>query len=499
MRFPLFRLFAFILLVAGITIQARATTYFVATTGNDSSVCSTASAPCLTISHAVTLATSAGDIVQVAAGSYSESPTLSHSGSAGNLITVRGQSGSGCPTTPDIDVNSPTQTHPASTVTLSGAFTIAANYVAIDCFHMLSTGSGAVSVNSGTVGGSISNIEMDGHGCTSCGGGIYFAGVGSVSSSQYASNYTITNNYIHGLSNGMYGACSTCVVTGNEITALSGDEPGTDHDYIDAWGVGTAFRHNYMHANTCNSCNGYDCHMDCIQTWNTTGNGTEVSKNMVFDRNVCFNHHEGVIVQDNAGNGDVSNWAVTNNVFAYGPYDDGSGHLCVAGTVHPWCWVFQDGALGTSNTFFNNTCVDGAEGFESTNGSAQFKNNLFFSLGNDTSIYQTSGATVTGANNLDYATSGTFSGGSFTGDIVNKNPAIVSIGTGSSSEQCIGCNYNIQSTSAAINAGVSTSPTVTVDLIGTPRPQGPAFDIGAYEYIPTTKPAAPTALTGVVH
>jgi hypothetical protein len=106
---------------------------------------------------------------------------------------------------------------------------------------------------------------------------------------------------------------------------------------------------------------------------------------------------------------------------------------------------------------------------------------------------------VTGSNNLYYAVNGTFSGGTFSGDIVNKNPAPISIGTGSANEQCIGCNFNLQSTSAAIDAGTVTSPLVTVDLLGTPRPQGPAFDIGAYEFIPTKKPSAPTALTGVVH
>lgn len=500
MRFLMFKALAIVLLFSAATNLARATTYYVANSGSDKNNCTSATTPCQTIAHAATLAVSPGDVVQITAGTYNESPTFTSSGASGKPITFRGQNGSGCPTTAISDVNSPTGTHPASTVTVTGGFTIAANYIAIDCLHVVTTGSGIFNVNSGTTGGSISNIDMDGKGCTTCGGGIYFAGVGSVPSSQYASNYTITNNYIHGLSNGFYGPCSSCLVTGNEITALFGDEPGTDHDYIDAWGIGTAFRHNYMHANTCNSCEGYDCHMDCIQSWNTTGDGTEVAKNTVFDRNVCFNHHEGVIVQDNAGNGDVSGWTVTNNVFAYGPYDDGSGHLCVAGTVHPWCWIFQDGALG-SNFFDNNTCVDGAEGFEQmSSGSAQFKNNLFLSLGNDTSVYQTgSGGSVTGSNNLYYAVNGTFSGGTFSGDIVNKNPAPISIGTGSANEQCIGCNFNLQSTSAAIDAGTVTSPLVTVDLLGTPRPQGPAFDIGAYEFIPTKKPSAPTALTGVVH
>jgi hypothetical protein len=442
----------------------------------------------------VGLALKPGDIIQVGAGTYTENVNLTQSGSSAGNIVLRGQAGTGCPTTPLADVNSPTQTRPAPAVTISGNITIAASYRTVDCFHILTAGQGAITVSAGTTGGVITNNDMDGHGSTTNGGGLGFGG--SVPSAQYASNYTISGNYIHGVSNGMWFWCNSCAATNNEITALAGDEPGSDHDYIDAWGTGSIFRHNYMHDNTCNSCQGYDCHMDCIQTWNTTGNGTEVSKNITFDRNVCFNHHEGVIVQDNAGNGDVSNWTVTNNVFAYGPYDDGSGHLCVAGVVQPWCWILEDGALGT-NVFYNNTCVDGAEGFESNSGNAQFKDNIFLSLAGSTSFYQTNGATVSGSNNLYYSVGATFSSGTFPGDIINKDPKIISAGTGQSISRCLGCNFNIQSTSAARDAGVNTG--VGFDLLGTARPQGSAYDIGAYEYIPTTQPPPPTGLTGVVH
>jgi hypothetical protein len=475
--------------------SAGAATYYVAKTGNDSNACKTAATACLSIGHAQGLAVSPGDVIQVGVGTYTENVNLTHSGSsAGGNIVLRGQPGTGCPTTPVADVNSPTGTRPAPTVTIVGNITMAANYLTADCFHIETAGKGAIVVNSNTSYGVISNIDIDGHGAATTGGGLGFTG--SVPSAQYASHYTVTGNYIHGVSTGIWFWCNSCMVTNNEITALAGDEPGTDHDYIDAWGIGSTFRHNYMHDNTCNSCEGYDCHMDCIQTWNTTGDGTEVSKNMTFDRNICFNHHEGVIVQDNAGNGDVGGWTVSNNVFAYAPYDDGSGHLCVAGVAHPWCWIFEDGSLGT-NSFLNNTCVDGAEGFRSNSGSAQFKDNLFLSLLGESVVYQTAGATTTGANNLYFATTATFGSGTYPGDIVNKDPKIVNAGTGESISRCLGCNFAIQSTSAAKDAGIDTG--VGFDLLGIGRPQGPAYDIGAYEFVPTTKPAPPTGLNGVVH
>jgi hypothetical protein len=44
-----------------------------------------------------------------------------------------------------------------------------------------------------------------------------------------------------------------------------------------------------------------------------------------------------------------------------------------------------------------------------------------------------------------------------------------------------GANYHLSAPSPARDTG-QTRPEVTEDLEGTPRPQGPAFDIGAYEY-----------------
>lgn len=487
---PMYRFLVIALFVLASAATAHGTTYYVAVNGNDSNNCKSSALACHTISHAASLATAPGDIVQVAPGTYTGAVSLTKSGSANGVITFRGQTGSGCPTSTVTDVNSPTGTHPASQVILTGGITIGANYLTIDCFHL--KGSSGVSVQAGISHVSITNNEIEGTGTT--GGGIYFNGVGSVKAAQYANNITISRNYIHAVSNGIFLVCSSCVISDNEITALVGDEPGSDHDYIDAWGVGSTIRHNYMHANTCNACNGYDCHMDCVQTWNTTGDGTEVSQNMTIDRNVCFNHHEGVIVQDNGGNGDVSNWTLTNNVFAYPPSDDGSGHLCQAGPVHPWCWVFEDGNLGKNNVFANNTCIDGSEGFRTNAGSAEYKNNLYLSLGSQTTMYSNAGAQTNGSNNLYFAVAGSFSSAPYPADIVNKDPKIVSAGT--STSRCDGCNFDIQSTSAAKDTGTPTG--ISVDLLGNPRPLGSAFDIGAYEFVPTTQPGTPTGLTGTV-
>jgi hypothetical protein len=307
----------------------------------------------------------------------------------------------------------------------------------------------------------------------------------------------VANNFIT-QSLGIFAACSACNFHDNELFYLLGGEPtpGNDHDYMDIFGVNTVIRHNYFHGNTINGCDTYDCHMDCVQTWDNAGDGTEVTTGIVFDRNICFNHHEGVIAQDNANTGQVANWTVSNNVFAYGPYDDGTGHPGPAGTAHSWCWVFNNGNQGPNNFFYNNTCVDGTAGFESNAGTAYYKNNIFYSSGTRTTFFANSGATVNGANNLYYAVSASFSSGTFPGDIINQNPQIISNGTGYLNQQCIGCNFNIQGISHAINVGVNLSPTVTTDLLGTTRPQSTAYDIGAYEFI-FTNPYAGSQLFGV--
>jgi|GEM_PF-1238904 len=48
-------------------------------------------------------------------------------------------------------------------------------------------------------------------------------------------------------------------------------------------------------------------------------------------------------------------------------------------------------------------------------------------------------------------------------------------------------DYTLKATSPARNAGIDL-PSVTIDLIGTSRPQGPKWDVGAYEFIEGTEP-----------
>jgi hypothetical protein len=353
-------------------------------------------------------------------------------------------------------------------VTIQGGWDIKASYISLDCFNnLVKAGSDGITVEPKINGVDITNNIIDGSAQTSPGSGIGF-GYGS-GPSDYPTNIYVARNYIHDVGTGWWMYCSNCRFEDNEIYHLQGHEPGSDHDYMDVWGDKTVIHHNYMHGNTIGGCQGYDCHMDCVQMW-TWGN--HVSTNITFDSNVCFNHHEGIIVQ---GNG-AGNWTVTNNVFAYGPIADGSGN-----TNHGWCTLFE-GSGGHS--ILNNTCVAAATGVRS-GASAVLRNNIHYNCG--TNPFDFGGGSATEMNNILFSAGTTYSKNSYPNDTLNSDPKFINVA---------GSNYRIQATSAAKDIGANIG--VTLDLTGAARPQGTGFDIGAYEYGGTQAPQPPTNVTAAI-
>ena len=57
--------------------------------------------------------------------------------------------------------------------------------------------------------------------------------------------------------------------------------------------------------------------------------------------------------------------------------------------------------------------------------------------------------------------------------VITNNPMLVNVS---------GRDFRLQRGSPAIDAGVADPNAPAVDYVGTVRPQGRAFDIGAYEY-----------------
>lgn len=120
---------------------------------------------------------------------------------------------------------------------------------------------------------------------------------------------------------------------------------------------------------------------------------------------------------------------------------------------------------GSSNGIYNNTVtLNGGDGINIGNGDATpngtiVRNNI--SWGNSGNAYIDSGTGTITSNNV--CTSGC---------AINSNPLFVNSGA---------LNFHIQSSSPAKNAALTLATIFTTDALGVPRPQGTAWDIGAFE------------------
>ena len=126
---------------------------------------------------------------------------------------------------------------------------------------------------------------------------------------------------------------------------------------------------------------------------------------------------------------------------------------------------FQFYGPNTDNIkLYNNTCHDVTTGIENNSGVSglESKNNIFSSV---SSIITDAGSGTVQSNNLCPSAG--------TGCSVTGSPSFVNPGT----------DFSLQSGSTARDAGTDLSATLTTDYIGTSRPQNGTFDIGAYEYI----------------
>jgi hypothetical protein len=195
----------------------------------------------------------------------------------------------------------------------------------------------------------------------------------------------------------------------------------------------------------------YDCSGGMVHIYNGTYSivGTKVRNNTIHDgrSTSAGQQHWGIIVSVNATQTEVYNNLV------YGMPNNGGnseGILCL------YC--------GVGNMFYNNTVTANAGGgINIGNGDATpsgtiVKNNITY--GNTGTDYQNWGTGTVAGNNLCSS-----------GCAVTSDPVFVG-----------GGNYHIQTSSPAKDAGVTLSTVFTTDKDGIPRPQGAAWDIGAYEF-----------------
>lgn len=146
---------------------------------------------------------------------------------------------------------------------------------------------------------------------------------------------------------------------------------------------------------------------------------------------------------------------------------------------------------GNSNQIYNNVFYDctwsgGGNGIDVYSGTGnQIWNNTVYGIPG-TGIKVESGAVATSlTNNIIYGQTGTaiVDSGSGTTQTTNltTNPLFVNAGAG---------DFRLTATSPAINSG--TAVPIATDIVGTARPQGSAYDRGAYEYTTVAPPPTQT-------
>lgn len=210
------------------------------------------------------------------------------------------------------------------------------------------------------------------------------------------------------------------------------------------------------------------------------------------------NRHYGFYVEGSDNLIENTNIHHTNDygIHNYSGYTSASRNTYRNLTLHETSLLYDSGAaiiasrsdsvLAYNNILYSNTGHGILAGAQATN--TRIYNNSIYG-GAQTGVYVEPGATSTDVrNNIAYGNATTQILGLGVGTVMannlTTNPRFVNPTT---------FDFNIQSGSPAIDAGVTLSA-VQVDFKSTPRPQGGAYDIGAYETggsTDTTPPSPP--------
>jgi hypothetical protein len=225
----------------------------------------------------------------------------------------------------------------------------------------------------------------------------------------------------------------------------------------------------------------------------------------VQNSELTLGRHSGMLIGGtvwNVRNNDIHHNG-TDTTFDHGMYFEGDHSFVIGNTIHDnACYNLQNyssgGANPTDNTFSQNIFYGSRCGVTLPMGANHlFSNNLSYNdgdgtacglvgFGTNTRVYNN---TVTGSAGGGMCTNaGNDVGVEITNNIVyNNTGGQISVVNATLSHNLTtnplftgGGVYTLQAGSAAIDAGV-TLAAVPIDLAGTTRPQGSAYDIGAYE------------------
>ena len=394
---------------------AQATTYYVATSGNDGNP-GTLSQPWKTLQHAADRIV-AGDTVRVRAGNYAGA-NFETPGTAARPIVLEAYTGE----SPAITADNP--------VTPDGINLEGASYMTVQGFTVngrTRAGIRAVTCNHVT----IRNNRMDANG---------YWGILTGFCDDLLIDHNVTSRSVR--QHGIY--------VGN-----SGDRPVIRRNFV--WGnTGSG-----IHMNGDESQGGDGIISGAIVEANTiNGNGTSGSginmdgvQNSVIRNNLLYNNHaSGISLYQIDGGGPSTGNRVLNNTV-------------IVASNGRWALNIQDGARNTT-----------------------LRNNILYNLGSYRGVIDISADSLSGTTSDYNAVMNRFTtddGDSIltlaqwrtqTGQDAHSfvaTPAQLFVNVG-------GNDYHLSPSSPAVDHGVTLAD-VPTDLAGTTRPQGAAYDVGAYE------------------
>ena len=266
------------------------------------------------------------------------------------------------------------------------------------------------------------------------------------------------------------------LVEGNDVESLVRD-PGlnVDSDYSRAFGSNITFRGNHFHGTQAADIG--SSHVDGFQAFDNNG---WYLHNFTFEENIITDFHEGIILESGYGSGNISDVMIRNNIF------DG-GNLTGAYGVYAKWGVTN---LLIAHNIFANMDIHaiflrfGAEG--------TVANNIFYDAG--ANYHADASSPLMGLNNILNREGHPYY--SDPSDIVNVDPLF------SNANNWLGADglpftaddgYKLLSTSPAIDAGANVG--IDNDILGSLRPQNGLYDIGPHEFLSSSPPNSPPAIT----
>jgi hypothetical protein len=418
----------------------------------------TASLPWKTIQKAANTMV-AGDTATVVAGNYSERVTTARNGASGTPITFRA----------------------SGNVVMKG-FELKHDFIIVDGFEVTATG--AASTYQIMIWGSYCQVLNNNLHDSDIGS---YGEIGTIWYSATPHDCIIRGNHVWGsIAYGNdYPAIQLSSVGYNNLAEGNEIGPIKDCDAFRAFGHDQTIRSNYVHDISLST--GSTAHTDIIQTFGVNG---EIAYNIVFENNLIKDCDAQMFMTEQDNQADIRDWDVRNNVYI---------NVALQGNIIIPNFRFYNNVLYNVDyvnglTLFLQHIVDVGDA-----SGTKIKNNIFIGPGGMTDpnayvyyVNAPAGALTNFETDYNYVTGDPAQGYpsrsrfSEVHGINGGDPKFVNMA---------GWDFHLQSNSPAIDKGTTLSGFNT-DRDGITRPQGLAWDMGAFEYhVSSPQPPVITSAT----